>query len=300
MVKRLLHVTLVVALLWAAACDNDEPAQPPPPPPNPTGQVPTGQLPTGQLPTGQLPTGQLPTGQLPTGQLPTGQLPTGQLPTGQLPTGQLPTGQLPPAAQTVPVTLTANSTPAGAMVQRATGEVLGTTPLVSQIQIPADQLGLPQTFTFNLAGYQPSVAQAVAVNNTITLEAALVSMGGAMPGIPGMPRNITVSGGGGGAIYDYHTTTASATVNESCVVQAMSVTVRGNHSFYGDLVVRLSGPNGQSASLASRGSSNPFRTYSIQRAIGTQAMGTWRLSVRDEAGADSGNLAGFTMNLTCM
>ena len=212
-----------------------------------------------------------------------------------------------PVGGTVAVTLTANSNPPGATVLRPTGEVLGTTPLVSQVNLPANQLGLPQTFTFNLTGYQPSTATAVAVNNAIQVQANLTPMGGpatpgapGMPGMPGMPRTLTVNGGGGGAIYDMHTTTARANVNQPCIVQSMRISVRGRHSYHSDLTVRLNGPNGQTATLQRRRRSNPFRSYTINRAAGTQAQGVWRLSIRDDVRADSGSLNGFTIHLTCL
>jgi hypothetical protein len=204
-------------------------------------------------------------------------------------------------APLVAVTLTANSTPPGAQVLRSTGELLGMTPLVAQIQLPADQLGLPQTFTFNLAGYQPTTATGVAVNNSMMISATLMPAGGgiAMPGMGGGPRTISAHGSGGGPIFDYHTTTARATVNESCIIQSLQVRVNGHHSYFSDLAVSLRGPAGQSASLQRRRSQNPFRSYSPSNVRGTQAMGTWTLSIRDEVGADSGNLAGFSMTISC-
>jgi subtilisin-like proprotein convertase family protein len=108
-----------------------------------------------------------------------------------------------------------------------------------------------------------------------------------------------VTGRGGGRIYDYHTTSATAMVNEPCVVQAMTVTIRGNHTYYSDLTVSISGPMGQRATLQRRRRRNPFRTYTVTRALGTQAQGMWRVSIRDTVGADSGHLNGFTMHLTC-
>jgi hypothetical protein len=199
-----------------------------------------------------------------------------------------------PGGAVVPVTLTANSNPPGATVLKATGEVLGTTPLVSQINVPADQLGLPQTFTFSLAGYQPTTATGVVVNNALQIQANL----GPMPGTG--PQTITVNGGGGGRISDFNTTSSRATVSQPCIINTLTVRIRGNHSYNADLSVRLRGPNGQSATLHNRTRANPFRTYTVNRASGTQAQGTWTLSIRDEVRADSGNLQGFTMEMTCM
>jgi hypothetical protein len=197
----------------------------------------------------------------------------------------------------MPVTLTANSTPAGAIVMTANGQNLGVTPLVSQINVPQAQIGLPQTFSFTLAGYQPATAAAVPVNNAITIQATLTPVGGVPTGVP---RTITVSGSGGGRIYDHHTTSARAMVAESCMVQSMRVRIRGNHSYHSDLTVSLRGPAGQSATLQRQRSRNPFRSYTVTRANGTQAQGQWTLSIRDTVGADSGHLNGFSMTLTCL
>jgi hypothetical protein len=280
---------LALGIALACSCGGEEAEDPPPPvQPLPTPGVPTPGVPTPGVPTPGVPTPGVPTPGQPVPGMPMPGQPTPGMP--------LP-GQ--PIAGTVAVTIMANSTPAGATVLRPTGEVLGTTPLVSQVNLPADQVGLPQTFTFNLTGYQPATATAVAVNNAIQVDAALMPMGGGM--MPtGVPRTITAHGGGGGAIFDFHTTTAHANVGEPCIIQSMTVNVRGHHTFYADLVVSLRGPNGQSASLHRRGRGNPFRTHSVTRVIGTQAQGGWTLSVRDEVRADAGQLSGFSMTLTCM
>jgi hypothetical protein len=295
MYRTLAHVSLTAWLIVLISCAcGSEDAPEPPPPPDPGQQPMAGQ--TGQP--GMPGPAEMPG---PAG-MPGQPVMPGQ--PGQQVSGQMATsGEQPGQPQTVNVTLTANSEPAGAQVLTAAGQLLGTTPLVSQIQLPANQAGLPMTFTFNLAGYQPTTATAVAINNAVTVQAALQPVSGAMPGMPGMPsggpRNITVHGTGGGAISDFRTTTARAMVNQPCIVQAMSIRVNGRHSYHADLVVSLRGPAGQSAQLQRRRSANPFRTYTINRAIGTQAMGQWRLIVRDELRADSGVLSGFTMNITC-
>jgi hypothetical protein len=168
--------------------------------------------------------------------------------------------------------------------------------LVAQIQVPAAQLGLPQTFTFSLSGYQPTTTTAVAMNNAIVVQATLPRAAGAAPA---GPRTLRVTGRGGGAIYDNHTTRSVANVSEPCVIQRLSVTLRGEHSYHSDLLVQLSGPAGQRATLQRRQSQNPFRTYRVNRANGTQAQGRWRLSIRDEVSADAGQLRAFVMNFTC-
>jgi len=208
------------------------------------------------------------------------------------------------------VTVAAASTPPGATVTGG-GQVLGTTPFTTQVPVPAPNPGETQTFqfTFTLPGYQASTITASPVNNTISLNAVLAS---AMPSGPppvtvagGLPPTTTggsmrVHGLGGGPIFDYHTTTAVATVTSPCVVRALSVNLDGRHTFNRDLEVSLEGPDHQTYSLQRHSTRSPFRSFSVPRARGHLAMGPWTLTVRDTVGADSGVLNSFDMSLDCM
>ncbi len=222
-----------------------------------------------------------------------------------------PTQPAAPSGQ-VMVTVTANSTPPGAMVTGG-GRQLGTTPLTTQVPIPAPQPGQVQTFAFNfaLAGYQPATVNASPTNNQITITAALAPLAGAVPtpvggdptGDDGEPSNggpeLRVSGRGGGPIFDNHTTTGTASVGQACTIDSLRVRLVGNHSYYGDLHITLTDPQGHSYSLARGGRQNPFRTHRVRRAAGRQAQGTWRLAIADRLAQDSGILRSWAMTFTC-
>jgi len=211
------------------------------------------------------------------------------------------------------VTVAANSNPPGAVVIGG-GRELGTTPLQTQVPIPAPQPGQPAAsfaFTFTLEGYQPATINATPVNNTISLTAALAPAvapeavaanggdeAGGNTGGSGGPE-IRVRGRGGGPIYDNHTTTGTAAVNQACLIDTLSVSLGGTHSYFGDLHITLRDPQGHSYSLARGGRRNPFRTHRVRRAAGRQARGTWRLSIADRLREDSGILRSWSMNMTC-
>jgi hypothetical protein len=205
------------------------------------------------------------------------------------------------------VTVAAASTPPGATVTGG-GQVLGTTPFTTQVPVPAATPGQTQTFqfTFTLPGYQATTITASPVNNTISLNAVLAS---AMPVATAVPTGLppTTGGGamrvrgiGGGPVYDYHTTTAQATVTSPCVIRELHVDLGGNHTFNRDLIVSLRAPDGTSFSLQRHQSRSPFRTFSVPRARGHLAMGPWVVSVEDTVGADRGMLTSFDMQLDCM
>lgn len=129
------------------------------------------------------------------------------------------------------------------------------------------------------------------------------SAGGTNPVIPSGPAvrgPLTVTSGVGGAIFDNHTTTATATVGQACTIGRLAVAISGRHTFFSDLVVTLRGPNGDSEQFQSHRNRNPFRRWNSSRFNGTSATGTWTLSVRDEVGQDSGFLNNFTLFLTCI
>jgi hypothetical protein len=211
------------------------------------------------------------------------------------------------------VTVIANSNPPGALVTGG-GRVLGTTPLTQQVPVPAPLPGQTQTFpfTFTLDGYQPATLQASPVNGTISITAALAPMvqPQAVPGAPGQepgqtppsggePQEFTVRGRGGGPIFDNHTTRGAATVRQDCVIDRLRVRLRGSHTYYGDLHITLTGPDGRTYSLARGGRQNPFRTHVVSRARGRRSQGQWRLAVADRLNADSGNLDGWTLQFLC-
>ena len=207
----------------------------------------------------------------------------------------------------VMVTVNANSTPPGATVTGGNRQ-LGVTPLTTQVPIPAPQPGQTQTFAFvfSLDGYQPATINTTPSNNLISITAALAPLTQAVevggdddPGPGGGGREITVSGRGGGPIFDNHTTTGSAVVDESCVVDRLSVRLDGTHSYFQDLNITLRDPQGHSYTLQRGSRRNPFRSHVVRRAAGRQARGTWNLAIADTLAQDSGTLRSWRLSMTC-
>jgi hypothetical protein len=209
------------------------------------------------------------------------------------------------------ITVSASSVPPGATVTGG-GQMLGSTPFTTQVPVPAPAPGeAPQTFqfTFQLPGFQPTTIAASPVNNTISLNAVLASLTPpTVPTIPGLPPTIPGGAGGvmvvrgppGGPIFDYHTTTSVAVVSQPCIVRSLRVDIDGSHTFNHDLLVGIRAPDDSAFSLQRHSARSPFRTHSVSRARGHQAMGRWTLSIEDTVGADSGTLRGFTLNIECM
>lgn len=254
----------------------------------------------------------------PVGTPPVGTPPVGT-PPGTPPVGTPPA--TPPATPpgTVMVTVSAASTPPGATVTGG-GTLLGTTPFVTSVPVPAPTPGVAQTFefTFQYPGFAPTTITASPTNGTITLNAVLgpAAVAGLPPGTPpglgvappgtGVPggvipsgTHLTFRGTGGGRIFDYHTTTATAVVPAMCRIRDLRIDVSGSHSFNSDLELNLRAPDGTSFSLQRHNRRNPFRTHTVSRARGHMTAGTWTLSIEDSVGADSGNLSGFELQITC-
>lgn len=220
-------------------------------------------------------------------------------------TQQVPTDQ-------VLVTVSAGSTPLGATVTGG-GALLGRTPFTAQVPVPRPRPGETQTFefTFQLPGYQTQTITATPVNNTLTLNMLMVpeqptvaadTVEEQTPPADQPPSDgptHTVRGRGGGRIVDNSQAVGTASVDVSCVIAELAVTLNGQHSYYGDLIVTLEGPGGQRYQLQNHARSNPFRRHTVRRAVGQPSAGTWRIIVRDDVRADSGQLSGWSMQFTC-
>jgi subtilisin-like proprotein convertase family protein len=85
----------------------------------------------------------------------------------------------------------------------------------------------------------------------------------------------------------------------NCVIGDLDVTLSGSHSYNSDLVVTLVGPDGQRYQLQNHSRANPFRRYSVRRAVGHTSAGQWQIIVRDDVRADSGQLTGWSLQLRC-
>ena len=208
----------------------------------------------------------------------------------------------------IEITVSAQSTPSGATVTGG-GRLLGTTPFTTRVPIPATPPGQPAPsfdFVFAKDGFQSATLQATPVNGQIAITAALAPQATDEDSDKTTPTEsagqggpLEVTGRGGGAIRDHQVTTATATVDQPCVVEDLRVTVLGNHSYHQDLVVTLRSPSGQTYTLHRRRPNNPFRRHRVRRARGREAQGSWRLAVRDTLDQDTGRLTGFRLRLVC-
>jgi subtilisin-like proprotein convertase family protein len=110
------------------------------------------------------------------------------------------------------------------------------------------------------------------------------------------------------AIPDNNTTGVTSTINvpDSLTVSSISVSTVIPHTYKGDLVVTLTGPDNTSAILHNRtGSStdNVTTTFSIATAAaqaltvfnGKNTAGAWKLKVQDLAAADVGTLSSWKL-----
>jgi hypothetical protein len=210
-----------------------------------------------------------------------------------------------PVAPTQPglvmVTVSASSNPPGAEVTGG-GRPLGVTPLSTQVPVPAPPPGQPaQTFdfVFSKQGFESTTIQAAPVNGVINITAALAPTGGVPTGGDGAGRVLEITGTGGGAIPDRGSASATATVEEDCVIDSVAVIVGGSHSYNRDLVVRLTPPEGGALTLQNQQTRNPFRTYRPRTLEGRQARGEWTLRINDELDEDSGRLRRFALRIEC-
>lgn len=96
-------------------------------------------------------------------------------------------------------------------------------------------------------------------------------------------------------------------VVESRTVASVAVEVDISHSWRGDLILQLTGPSGDTATLHNREGrheDNIQRIYQssdttdLARFVGQQANGDWTLKVADHAGADVGKLNRWALVLT--
>lgn len=105
------------------------------------------------------------------------------------------------------------------------------------------------------------------------------------------------------AIPDNNTTgvTKGLAVNLQGTISSLRVSLNINHTWRGDLVVKLIHPSGNWVYLTNRagGSEDNFVLDKLQVADfnGLQAAGTWKLWISDQAAADVGNLNSWTLHI---
>jgi subtilisin-like proprotein convertase family protein len=197
------------------------------------------------------------------------------------------------------VSVTVTSTPAGAEVRTASGQVLGVTPAL--LELPSSTIGPDGKLSLvvEARGGRPQAVGGVPMNGELVLHASLAPAG---------PRQLEVSSTEPQPIRDFRTAEQRVEVAEECVIRSVEIDVDIAHSYVGDLVVEARSPTGTTTRLsAHRGgaSRNLHRTYDASNArglrslSGEQGSGTWTLMVRDDAEQDIGTLNAFTLRLTC-
>jgi subtilisin family serine protease/subtilisin-like proprotein convertase family protein len=125
------------------------------------------------------------------------------------------------------------------------------------------------------------------------------------------------------AIRDFHTTTSTINVGQDLTIGKLAVNVNINHTWVGDLVVKLRGPDGTTVTLFNRrgGSGHNIHTtfddaaatpvgttvapftgsvrpeQALSTFVGKDARGPWQLIVQDRAAGDEGTLIGWSFSM---
>ena len=224
---------------------------------------------------------------------------------------------------TVRVSVTVTSDPAGATVRTPEGEVMGTTPAMFVMSVPAAEIGRERAFVIEMPGRQSQTVSGRQLGGAMVLHALLppaaqVAQVGTVVADPIAPIDggsttgelaVTTSDAAQ-PIRDYQTSRQGLDVAQSCRISRVAVDVDIRHTFVADLRVSLRSPEGTEVVLHNHsggGRANLVSTYAsdgrssdrMQRLLGQEGRGRWELVVRDDAGADSGSLRSFTVHLGC-
>jgi serine protease len=95
--------------------------------------------------------------------------------------------------------------------------------------------------------------------------------------------------------------TSTLEVADDIAISELAVEVNITHTFVGDLIVTLVGPDGTAVVLHDRegGSGDDIHlTYPVAEFAGASTAGTWQLLVSDNAGIDIGSLDSWTLHAT--
>ena len=100
----------------------------------------------------------------------------------------------------------------------------------------------------------------------------------------------------------------SINVNRDITIDTMEVKVTLTHTYHSDIVGKLVSPSGESVTILNheRGSSSGVYTYTIDlptgktlnNFVGDNARGTWKLTMGDYAGADTGTVTSWKLSIT--
>lgn len=196
------------------------------------------------------------------------------------------------------ISVTITSEPSGATVRDPDGRVVGTTPAMFVVSLPAGTEGEERSWALDLAGHE-----SVTVTGRVT-EGALV-LHGQLP-VAG-PTLVNASATTSQPIRDYQTATLAVDIPQDCAIGSGEVEVDLRHSFIGDLRIVLHPPSGEEIMLHRHGGGgrrNLHRTWStsddvLRALVGRSTRGRWSLVVHDDAGADTGTLDRFDLRFTC-
>lgn len=202
------------------------------------------------------------------------------------------------AVGTRDVSVTITSEPSGATVRDADGHVVGTTPAMFVVHVPADRLTEERSWVLELEGHR-----SVTVSGTLS-QGALV-LHGQLPAAG--PQVVSASAAEPQPIRDYQVASLSVDVSEACSITGAEVSVDLRHSYVGDLRVVLHTPWHEALTLqrhAGADRSRLQRTWTLADAAlrplaGRSTAGRWTLVVHDDAGEDEGTLERFDLRLTC-
>lgn len=196
------------------------------------------------------------------------------------------------------VSVTITSQPSGATVRDADGRVVGTTPAMFVVSLPADRLSEERSWVLDLAGHRSVTVSGTVADGALVLHGQLLEAG---------PTVVSVSATEPQPIRDYQTASLAVDVSESCPISAAEVGVDLRHTFVGDLRVVLHTPWRDALTLQRHtgGSRRNLRqTWTLndlplRSLAGRPTQGRWQLVVHDDAGADQGTLDRFDLRLTC-
>lgn len=203
-----------------------------------------------------------------------------------------------PASDTRDVSVTITSDPPGAQVRDQGGQVVGVTPAMFMVSLPAAEAGQERRWTLSLPDHEE-----VTVTGTVT-EGALV-LHGQLPAIG--PTVVDVSASESQPIRDYQSAALAVEVAEDCAITEAELGVDVRHSFIGDLRVVLRTPWSEDLVLQRHqggGRRNLRRTWDLdERQLsglrGRSTRGRWTMIVHDDAGADQGSFDRFDVHLAC-
>lgn len=194
------------------------------------------------------------------------------------------------------ISVTVTSSPAGAEVRDADGEVVGRTPAMFMLTVPASEMGQTRTYRLQLEGHESAEVTGTLGAGAMVMHAQLSRAG---------PTDVEVTSQESVPLRDYQNAALAVDVGEACTITSASVEVEARHSFVGDLRVVLEPPWNTPVTLmrheggARRNLDRTFSGADLAALNGHETRGRWILRVHDDAGSDEGSLERFTLRLHC-